>query len=184
MSNLFSVIYKSCIYAASIAFIIAFFTSSYTSFGAYIAGYSVLTLGLLIILLILFSNVFKNATNISTIQILYLLLSTTGPFILMLGIVSFMFYLMISYKNNIIEQDTAPGYDTLNTVIIILCMVQLYMVISNIDSQSFMITGKLPTMVSSFIYLIGTITAISCMILYGKLKYYSTDGFIVDRFIV
>lgn len=179
MTNLYSVIYKACIYASSIAFILAFFTSSSTSFGAYVAGYSVLTLGLLIILLVLFSNIFKTSSSSSIFQILYSIISTTGPFILMLSIVSFMFYLMITYKDNIVKQDTAPGYDTLSTLIIILLMFQLYIVISNTDTEQFEITGKLPKMMTSILYLLGTITAISSVVLYGKLKYYSTDGFIV-----
>lgn len=179
MTNLYSVLYKSCIYASSIAFIIAFFTNSSTSFGAYLAGYSVLTLGLLIILLVLFSKIFKASSSQSLFQILYTIISTTGPFILMLAIISFIFYLMIRYKDNIIKQDTAPGYDTLTTLIIILLMSQLYIVISNIDTERFDLTGKLPKMMASILYLLGTITAITSTVLYWKLKYYSTDGFMV-----
>jgi hypothetical protein len=179
MSNLYSVLYKACIYASSIAFIIAFFTSSSTSFGAYVAGYSVLTLGLCIILLVLFSNILKTSSSASIFQILHSILSTTGPFILMLGIVSFMFYLMIYYKNSIIKQNTAPGYDTLTTLIVILLLSQLYIVVSNVDTEKFDLTGKLPKMISSFLYLLGTITAISSIVLYRNLKYASTDGFMV-----
>ena len=97
----------------------------------------------------------------------------------MLSIVSFMFYLMITYKDNIVKQDTAPGYDTLSTLIIILLMFQLYIVISNTDTERFEITGKIPKMMTSILYLLGTITAITSVVLYRKLKYYSTDGFIV-----
>lgn len=179
MTTLYSVLYKACIYASSIAFIIAFFTSSSTSFGAYLAGYSVLTLGLLIILLVLFSKIFKASSGESLFQMLYTITSTTGPFILILGIVLFMFYLMVHYKNNIIKQNTAPGYDTLTTIIIILLMSQLYIIINNVNTEKFDLTGKLPKMMTSIIYLLGTITAITSIVLYGKLKYYSTDGFIV-----
>ncbi len=97
----------------------------------------------------------------------------------MLGIVSFMFYLMIKYKDNIVKQDTASGYDTLTTMIIILLISQLYIVISNIDTERFDLTGKLPKITTSVLYLLGTITAIASVSLHGKLKYYSTDGFIV-----
>ena len=110
---------------------------------------------------------------------LYLITSMAGPFILMLCIVSFMFYVMIKYKDNIVKQDTAPGYDTLTTLIIILLMSQLYIVITNVDNDRFELTGKLPVMMTSILYLLGTITSISSVLLYGKLKYYSTDGFIV-----
>jgi hypothetical protein len=179
MTNVYSVIYKSCIYASSVAFILACFTSSSTSFGAYLAGYSVLTLGLLIILLVLFSNIIKTSSGASIFQILHSAISTTGPFILMLSVVSFMVYLMITYKDNIVKQDTAPGYNTLSTLIIILLMFQLYIVIRNTDTERFELTGKIPKIMTSILYLLGTITAISSVFLYRKLKYYSTDGFIV-----
>lgn len=179
MTNLYSVLYKACIYASLIAFLLAFFTSSSTSFGAYLAGYSVLTLGLFIILLVLFSNILKTSSSASIFPVVYSMISTTGPFILMLSIVSFMFYLMITYKDNIVKQDTAPGYDILNTLIIILLMFQLYILISNIDTERFELTGKIPKLMTSILYLLGTITAISSVLLYRKLKYYSTDGFIV-----
>jgi hypothetical protein len=177
--NLYSVIYKACIYASVIAFFTTFFTTSYTSFGAYLAGYSVLTLGLLIILLVLFSRLFKTYSNESTFQILYLLISTTGPFILMFGVVSFILYLLITYKNNIVDNNTSPGYDSISTFIILVLLSQLYIVITNMDTEKFEQTGKFPKMITSILYLFGTVSAISSIMLYQKLKYFSTDGFIV-----
>ena len=50
-------IYKACIIASIVALIIGFSTQSETSLGAYISGYSVLILGILMILVILFSNI-------------------------------------------------------------------------------------------------------------------------------
>ena len=58
MKDLYSSVYKACIFASVVAFIIGFFTESQLALGAYIAGYSVLTLGIMMILIILFNNVF------------------------------------------------------------------------------------------------------------------------------
>lgn len=180
MADWYSTLYKACIYAAAVAFLLGFFMDPSTSLGAYLAGYSVLILGIMMILIILFSNVLKTTANDSTFQILYSILVTAGPFILILGIISFVLYSLIRYKNNIVEGHVAPGYNSFSNIIIILLMLQLYLVISNISTDRFESTGKLSKVTSSIIYLMGVLTGISSIILYTILKYYSTDGFRVN----
>jgi hypothetical protein len=180
MANWYSTIYKACIYASIVAFIIGFFTSSSASLGAYLAGYSALILAIMLILIILFSTVLKTTSNNSTFQVLNSIFITAGPFILMLGVISFVLYSLIVYKNNIIEGHIAPGYNSFSNIIVILLMIQLYLVINNINTENFERTGKMSKVTSSLIYLLGVLTGISSIILYTILKYYSTDGFKVN----
>jgi len=180
MADWYSTIYKACIYASIVAFILGFFTSSSTSLGAYLAGYSVLTFGIMMILIILFSKVLKVTANAQPLQIIYSIIITSGPFILMLGVISFVLYSLIRYKNNIIEGHIAPGYNSFSNIIIILLMIQLFLVINNINTERFETTGKMSKVISSMIYLLGVLTGISSIILYTILKYYSTDGFTVN----
>jgi hypothetical protein len=97
MKDLYSSVYKACIFASVVAFIIGFFTESQLALGAYIAGYSVLTLGIMMILIILFNNVLRFSSNASSFQILYSILMSSGPFLLMLAVISFVLYLLINY---------------------------------------------------------------------------------------
>ena len=180
MSDWYSTIYKACIYASIVAFIIGFFTSSSASLGAYLAGYSVLILGIMMILVILFSHILKVTANDSTLQILYSIFITSGPFILMLAVISFVLYLLIRYKNNIIEGHIAPGYNSFSNIIVILLMIQLLIVMNNINTEKFELSGKMSKVTSSMIYLLGVLTGISSIILYTILKYYSTDGITVN----
>jgi hypothetical protein len=180
MADWYSTIYKACIYASSVAFIIGFFTNSKASLGAYLAGYSVLILGIMMVLVILFSQVLKVTSNSSTLQLLYLIFITAGPFILMLGIISFVLYLLIQYKNNIIEGHISPSYNSFSNIIVILLMLQLFIVMNNINTEKFETTGKMSKVTSSIIYLLSVLTGISSIILYTILKYYSTDGFTVN----
>ena len=136
MSDWYSTIYKAFIYAGMISFIIGFFTDAKTSLGAYMAGYSVFILAIMMILVILFSNVLKVTQNESGMKILYAIFSTTGPFILILGIVSFILYLFIKYKNNIIEGHVAPGFTSFNNIIVMLLLVQFYLVNSNVTQKN------------------------------------------------
>ncbi len=174
MADWYSTIYKALMYSSMVAFILGFFSDSKTSLGAYIAGYSVLTLAVLLILVILFANILKTTQNSSSMQILYAILTTAGPFILMLGVISFVLYLLIKYNANIVDGKVAPGYNSFSNIIVILLLLQIYFVNSSINNDS---SGKMSNVTSSIIYLIGTITAICSIILYTILKYYSTDGF-------
>jgi hypothetical protein len=177
MSDWYSTIYRACIYAGMIAFIIGFLTDSKTSLGAYISGYSIFTLGVMMILVILFSNILRVTQNESFISILKAIMMSAGPFILILGVISFILYLLINYKDNIIAGHVAPGYNSFSNIIVMLLLLQFYLVNSNINTEKFEATGKMPKVISSIIYLLGVIIAICSIILYTILKYFSTDGF-------
>lgn len=177
MKDWYSSIYKAFLFASMISFIIGFFTQKEASLGAYIAGYSTLILSILMILIILFTNVIRVTANETFFKVVYEIFVTSGPFILILGIISLVLYLLINYKNSIVNGRVAPGYYSFSNIIIVMLMVQLYIVYTNITEEKFMLTGKLPKMTSGILYLLGTITAISSIILFTILKYYSTDGF-------
>jgi hypothetical protein len=177
MTDWYSSIYKAFIYAGMIAFLIGFFTDSKTSLGAYISGYSVLTLAVLMILIILFSKILKVSPNDSSFQLMGTILMSTGPFILILGVIGFILYLLINYKDKITEGNIAPGYNSFSNIIVLLLFLQFYLVFTNINTEKFEVTGKLPKVTSSIIYLLGVIMTICSIILYTILKYYSTDGF-------
>jgi hypothetical protein len=180
MADWYSTIYNACIYASIVAFIIGFFTSSSVSLGAYLAGYSVLILGVMLILIILFSQILKITANNSSLQIFYSIFMTAGPFILMLGVIAFVLYLLIQYKNNIIDGHISPSFNSFSNITVILLLLQLFIVMNNINTEKFQATGKMSKVTSSIIYLLGVLTGISSIILYTILKYYSTDGFTVN----
>jgi hypothetical protein len=177
MKDWYSSIYKACIISSLISFIIGFFMSPENGLGAYIAGYSVLTLGILMILIILFNNVLRTSSNGSSIQILYSIFMTSGPFILMLGVISFVLYLLIKYKDNIVAGHVAPSYNSFSNIVVLLLLLQIYLIYTNISTESFEINGKISKVTSSIVYLLGILTAICSIILNTILKYYSTDGF-------
>jgi hypothetical protein len=177
MNNLYSLIYKAFIYAGMISFIIGFLSDSKISLGAYIAGYSVLILAILMILVLLFSHILKSNPNPPLNYLMNSIIMIAGPFLLILGIISFLLYLLIKYKINITEGKVAPGYFSFTNIIVILLFLQFYILHTNIDTANFETTGKMSKVISSIMYLIGVIIAICSIILYTILKYYSTDGF-------
>lgn len=177
MSSWYSSIYKAFIISAIISFVIGFFSEGKVSLGSYITGYSVLILGIMMILLILFNSIMKITEGQSIFQILYTILLTAGPFLLMLGVIAFILYLMIMYKSIILQDHVANGYHSFSNINIILILIQLYIVYTNISSDSFEKTGKMSKVTSSVVYLLGVLSAITSIILYTILRYFTTDGF-------
>ena len=177
MSDWYSSIYKGFIISAIVSFVIGFFSEGNVSLGSYITGYSVLILGIMMILLILFNSIMKITEGQSILQILYTILLTAGPFLLMLGVISFILYLMIKYKNIILDNHVSSSYNSFSNINIILILIQLYIVYTNISSDSFEKTGKISKVTSSVVYLLGVLSAISSIIIYTILKYFTTDGF-------
>ena len=177
MSGWYSSIYKAFIISAIISFVIGFFSEGKVSLGSYITGYSVLILGIMMILLILFNSIMKITEGQTILQILYTILLTAGPFLLMLGVIGFILYLMITYKSIILQGHVANGYHSFSNINIILILIQLYIVYTNISSDSFEKTGKMSKVTSSMVYLLGVLSTITSIILYTILRYFTTDGF-------
>jgi hypothetical protein len=180
MKDWYSGIYKAFIISAIISFVIGFFSEGNISLGAYVAGYSVLILGIMMILLILFNSIMKITEGQSSLKILYTIFLTTGPFLLMLGVITFILYLMIKYKSIILDNHVSGGYNSFSNITIILILIQLYIVYTSISSDSFEINGKMNKVTSSMVYLLGVLSAISSIILYTILKYFTTDGFTLN----
>jgi len=159
--------------------IIGTFTNGKTSMGAYIAGYSSLTLGLVLILIFLFNNLLSNPINSqgSTWQIIKTLLSSTAPFFIMLCALAFNMSLLIIYKDSIIEERVSKGYDTFSTITHILIFSQMYLVFKYISAPNFETTGKISKLQSSILNLLNVLLIMSSTITLVILKYFKTDGF-------
>jgi len=181
MSNWYNGIYKGFIIASVIAFIIAFFSQGEVSLGAYIAGYAVLILAVIMILIILTNNVFRFTKELSSFKVILSIIMTTGPFLLMLGVIGFILYLIITYKNNIISGHVSSGYYSFSNIVTLLLFIQLYIVYKNISAESFETTGKISPVNSSIIYLLCVLSGICSVILFTILKYFTTDGFEVFK---
>ena len=182
MKDWYASVYKSLIMASVIAFIISFFSSGTVSLGAILSGYSVLTLGIMMIVLILFNNVLRVTRNDnSTLSVIFSILAAGGPFILMLAVIGVILYLIIRYKNIIISGHVSHSYYTFSNMAIMLLLIQIYIVYKNISTEKFQTIGKISKLSSDLIYLFGVLTWVCSLILFTILEYYTTDGFTVSK---
>lgn len=167
MNNWFAMVYKAFILASIIAFIIgAFVTGQQTSLGAYIAGYAALSLGIMMVLVVLFSQSMQVGLSVPA------MIAAAGPFVLLFGVIGFMLFLTVKYKSAIADGHVAAGYHTFSNITILLLMLQLYIVYKAEKN------GTGPNKITTYLlYLIGIFSSISALTTYTILKYYSTDGF-------
>jgi hypothetical protein len=71
MNHWYSSIYKSLILASVISFLISFFSSGNVAFGAILSGYSVLILGIMMLLIMLFTEILKVTQGQGLLKIFY-----------------------------------------------------------------------------------------------------------------
>jgi hypothetical protein len=178
MDRWYSGIYKALLISSAILFSIGIFSSGSVALGAYITGYSLLILSIMMILVVLST---ASSTENGTFQIMLSIVRNSGPFILMLGVIGFVLYMLITYKNNIISGHVSNSYYSFSNVIILLLLTQMYIVYSNIRSNNLGSSGSLNKITSSILYLLGVIMTICSLLLFTILKYYTTDGFSIIK---
>jgi hypothetical protein len=176
MKNWYSSIYKSLIIASVISFIIYYFSLGDVSLGALISGYFLLILAIMMILNIIFYNILQVSQSASFFQTMFSMITTTGPFLLMFGVIGFILYLLITYKKRIIAGHVSSGYTNFNNIVIIMILLQVYLIYNSINTDKFEATQKLSNVTTYILYLYGVITAICSITLSTILSKFSADG--------
>jgi len=176
MGSLYTSVYKGFIIASAVSFLLYFFTTGNTAFGSLIAGYSVLSLGIMLILIFLINSISK-ITNQTTKQLLMSSILISFPFLLILGIIGILLYLIIVNKSRIVDGNVADYFYSFNNIIVILILLQVYIIYKNIDTQQFETTNRISKMTASLCNLISVLAGICTLIVYIVLTYYKTDGF-------
>ena len=176
MDNLgyLSVVYNSFIIIGFIFSIISLFISGPSGSILTITGYSCMASGLILIIGYLISNI--KANNLSFLDVLNIVRVNIGPFITIAGILGYMLYLTISYKNKLELGHVSNSFAVFNTISILLICLQVSILYFAMAQPSYKNSGIIPLMYSSFIYLLSVINIIFAITLGSVLKYFSVDG--------
>jgi hypothetical protein len=178
MSNWLTNIYKAFIYVSAILFIIALNTSGSTTINASIAGYSTMSISLLLIMIVIINGINQTIQDgASFFQTFLNIIKTLGPFLLVFAIIGFMMYLLIKFKTIITEGHVSNYYNTFSFLSSILVLVQIYLLYDGINSLNFQRTHTLSKVIISVVCLVAVLNTISALILYVILNYYTTDGY-------
>lgn len=178
MNNWIQNIYKAFIFVSAILFIIALNTTGNNSINATISGYTTMILSLLIIMFIVINNLTQTSSeNNNYLFLIFNALFSMGPFILLLGIIGFLLFIIISYRNIISEGHVSSYYYTFSFLSSILVLIQIFFLYSGTTSRSFQKTHLLSKITNSIVCFTAVINSICAIILYVILKYYTTDGY-------
>jgi hypothetical protein len=139
-------------------------TGPYILFGSHVSVYVTLIMGVWAIVI---SNVIKIITESKNDkQTLFAILSFLAPFILTIGSMIAILYLMVSNYNAITQKRVSPSYKSFSTIAIFLFFIQIYLIYYHGDKPA----------TYNLLYIFGLLTSICGIILYTILSYFSTDG--------
>jgi hypothetical protein len=171
--ELYSSVYKGFITTSIIVFLIGITTSGATTLNCYQAGYVVFGLAIMLILIRLLNNlgtIYKNSASIGkTIFII-------APFMLVLISISGLLFLNVKYRDIIISEDVSSGYFSFSKTAIILLLIQLCVINSSMNDDSFAEKG-FSNVTNTSVLLIGVLIAMCTNIIRTILKYFTTDGY-------
>jgi hypothetical protein len=161
----YSSIYKSLLISSAVAFTIYSVTANEISVNSLIAGYSVLILGISMLVLFIVN---KTKSVISMVMV---------PFIFMFLIISVLLFLLTRHKTRIVNGQVSQSFFNFSNISVFLILIQVYLIYSQISTDEFKKNSVFNRTTSLVITLLSVLTGICAYIIYIVLVYYTTDGF-------
>ena len=182
-SNLISKFYMALIMVGIILLFATIGSTSMDSLNGSIAGYVLVGSGILILVSYLLNGVINNKSDEGKASLgnknrwtIMSIIYTAGPFLVLIGIVSYVLYLLFTFKDRIAEGRIAPGYINFTNISVILILLQLFLFYMGTLKQSFKDEQRLDRVYSGLLYFIGIINIVAVITIGIILKYFSTDG--------
>ena len=173
--EVFKIVYNGLIFVGMILSIVALFIDSKSNANLYISSYTFISAGIILLIGFLIHKILKSP-NASNAGFFSTFLSNVGPFLLLIGLLSFMLYLVISFKNKIDSGTLSDGYALFSKLAVAFVLIQLYITYNGMQNSNFNETGAISKIYGSFSYLIGVINVFIVAIMATILFYFSTDG--------
>jgi hypothetical protein len=170
--NWYSNVYNSLIVTGIIIVLCTLGSNSSSGLTGTITGYSFIITGSLLLMGFLLNNM-NSSSNSST---LISKLVTVGPFIVLIGILIYMIYLLSYYFTQITNGNVANSFNTFMNIFIALFGLQMYIFYTGMKNKNFKETGTLTKVTGLILYLLELINIIVVITLGIILKYFSTDG--------
>lgn len=176
IDKLYSNIYKAFLFVAITLFVTSYATSGASRFNANIVAYFILILSFLMMTIVIITN-FLNYNSLANMSTFFKLFGMLAPILLIVFSVGYMMYLMINNKTTILKDRVSSSYYTFSSIGLILLGLQIYIFNQNIDTTTFKMTGKIPSVPLGFIYLLGVFVVLCIINMHIILKYFTTEGF-------
>lgn len=174
-TEMLTYVYQGLLFAGSVAILVGWLASGRTSVTSYIVGYSTLSMSILLATtLVLYM---QSGRTLTTWERMIAILTSTGPFILMLAITIIMIVLLGTYGKFIVDHHVGDGYYSRATYIVAVLGFMLTIAAKALSSDEFAITKQIPRSSSWILYILSAFAAMMVYQAYVILKYFRTDGF-------
>jgi hypothetical protein len=171
--EILQIIYFGLVFVGAILAIISLSVTTDSSANLSISSYTFLSAGI-ILMIVLLSNKIK--TGGSTMEFLSAFITNTGPLLLLLGIIGYTLYLIITFKDKIDSGSLSDSYGLFSKLSICFILMQLYIIYNGMQNANFRENGTISKMNSSYSYLAGVINVFIVVTLSTILFYFTTDG--------
>jgi hypothetical protein len=169
----YTIIYNSLLIVGLIIVFATVGSNAASSLTGTIIGYSFIITGILLLVGFLLNNMSNLAgANFSFISSLI----TIGPFVLLIGILVYMIYLLSYYFSQITAGHISSGYYTFMNIFIVLLVVEFYIFYNSIQDKAFKTSGTIGKVTGMILYLLELVSIVTVITLGIILKYFSTDG--------
>lgn len=148
--------------------LLLFITSGSTSIGGILAGYSFIGIGLLLTLSYTIKIINDNPSESKS------LFGAVSPFILILSVICYSIYLIVTYQNKIKSGHISQGYYNFSNISTVLILVQLMLFYAgSFQNKDGIKLDKVFSMLLFFIGILNIVTVITIGII---LALFNTDG--------
>ena len=169
----YTIIYNSLLVVGVIIIFCTMGSNSASNLTGTIIGYSFIVTGTLLLIGYLLNNM--NTINGSSFSLISSLI-TVGPFVLLIGILTYMIYLLSYYFSQITAGHISSGYYTFMNIFIVLLMIEFYVFYNGTQDKVFKTTGTVGKITGMILYLLELVSIVTAITLGIVLKYFSTDG--------
>lgn len=182
LSYIMNIFYTSLIVVGIIVLLSTVGTYSVAGLNGMMTGYILIGTGLLLLVGYLLYNILnkKNNSQLTTYNrnTITTAFYTTGPFLMLIGIIGYTVFLLIKYKSRISEGNVAPGYASFTNIFVILILIQLFIFYFGTTNakSNFKETGRLNKIYGALLYFVGIISIVTVKTLEIILSKFSTDG--------
>jgi len=173
--NWFNILTSSLVIVGSIVLLLSLTIANDSIVYISIIGYCLIVLSFSLII----ANIFNNTLSLTGGRMstfLPMFLTNIGPFLLNIGIVLFLLSLNIIYKDRINSGHLLDSYYSFSRLAIFMIFIQMTIFYSGMKTKSYKQDHKLPSIYTSFSYLVGIVLLYISIIIQTILKYYTTDG--------
>jgi hypothetical protein len=175
----YSTIYNSFLIVGIIILWCTIWSNTASNLTGTIIGYAFVIVGILMLLGYLMNNLntlSSGSGKANTMSLIMSSITTLGPFVLLIGILVYMIYLLSYYYVQITNGRVSSGYNTFMNIFIILLMVEFYVLYNGMQDNNFKTTGTVGKVTGMVLYFLELISIVVIITLGIILRYFSTDG--------